>query len=165
MKCGRYTGSKEVEVKLWLLGCKSAKRCAASFTHRKNCRLKLKCFGCPRLFHSFLPRYFSLEFTAITLDSNQMRMATYNSLVADRGGPSLIDRSSTVKWRVAPPGIICKKLLCKNGIKAKDLTFGTPRSPYPISGGTKRVLVSPLLNVHMHQCNGWFMMDGEREDN
>ena len=33
--------------------------------------------------------------------------------------------------------------------KMKDLTFGTPRSPYPISGGTKRVLVSPLRNVHI----------------
>ena len=28
--------------------------------------------------------------------------------------------------------------------KHTKLTFGTPRSPYPISGGTKRVRVSPL---------------------
>ena len=33
--------------------------------------------------------------------------------------------------------------------KVKDLTFGTPRSPYPISEGTKRVLVSPL-NFRIH---------------
>ena len=32
----------------------------------------------------------------------------HNSLVIGRGGPSLIERSSTVKWRVAPPGITWK---------------------------------------------------------
>ena len=159
MKCGRNTGSKEVDVKLWLSGANPQSGVQPHSHTESALDWNSDIFGV--LVYFILLRYFSLEFTAITLDSNQMRMATYNSLVADRDGPSLIDRSSTVKWRVAPPGITCKKLLCKNGIKAKaklkDLTFGTPRSPYPISGGTKRVLVSPLLNVHMHQ---WMIHDG-----
>ena len=37
------------------------------------------------------------------------------------------------------------KYVVKKHIK---LTFGTPRSPYPISGGTKRVRVSPLKENH-----------------
>ena len=34
--------------------------------------------------------------------------------------------------------------------KHTKLTFGTPRSPYPIPGGTKRVRVSPLKENNDH---------------
>ena len=49
----------------------------------------------------------SIQLSSSCIATGWQSVATYNSLVPGRGGPSLIDRSSTVKWRVEPPGITC----------------------------------------------------------